>query len=136
MSTSTSKSTSTSTSTSILMILIYIYIYNIFSFSDNIFEILPSKKIVIDKGDNVTVTCRYNGHCDASLYKNGYRLNPVKKQLKQSNITKITKKLTWEKPNFQKSYKGIYFCERSRCAQSANNGRKSLEIEVRGKYQI
>ena len=116
----------------------YRYIlYNIFSFSGNTFEILPSKKIVIDKGDNVTVTCRYNGHCDASLYKKGYRRDPVNKQLKQSNITKITNELTWKKPNFQESYKGIYFCELSRCAQSANNDKKTgLEIEVKGKYYV
>ena len=82
------------------------------------------------------VTCRYNGDCDASLYKKGDRLNPVKQlkrsKMKQSNIIKSTKELTWKAQNFQKAYGGIYFCELTDCTQSANNGKKSFEIQVKG----
>ena len=83
------------------------------------------------------VTCSFNGDCDASLYKKGYRLNPVKElkrsKKKQSNITKSIKELTWKSKNFQKAYGGIYYCELTNCSQPANNGKKRLEIEIRGK---
>ena len=119
-----------------------IYCVNIFiilfSFVDNIFEILPSTKIVIDKEDDIMVTCRYNGDCDASLYKKGDSLNPVKQlkrsKKKQSNITKSTKELTWKFQKFQMAYGGIYVCELIDCNQSANNNKKSFEIQVKGKF--
>ena len=83
------------------------------------------------------VTCRYNGDCDASLYKKGDPLNPVKQlkrsKKKQSNIITSTNELTWKSQNFQMAYGGIYFCELTDCTQSANNGKKSFEIQVKGK---
>ena len=83
------------------------------------------------------VTCRYNGDCDASLYKKGDRLNPVKQlkrsKMKQSNIIKSIKELTWKSQNFQKAYGGIYVCELTDCTESANNGKESFEIQVKGK---
>ena len=98
---------------------------------------MPSTKIVIDKGDDIMVTCRYNGDCDASLYKKGDRLNPVKQlkrsKMKQSNIIKSIKELTWKSQNFQKAYGGIYVCELTDCTESANNGKESFEIQVKGK---
>ena len=83
------------------------------------------------------VKCIYNGDCDASLYKEGYQLNPVKELKRsnktQSNITKSIKELTWNRTNFQTNYGGIYFCELTDCNSSANNSKKRLEIEVKGK---
>ena len=113
-----------------LSLLNFIYIL---LFTEKIFEILPSKEIVVEKGGDVTVTCRYNGDCDASLYKKGDPLNPVKKLTRLKIRNNDVEELTWEYVNFQKAYGGVYFCELTNCAQYANNGKTSFEIVVRGK---
>ena len=115
---------------------IFIIIFSFVDFSI-IFKILPSTKIVIDRGDAIMVTCRYNGDCDASLYKEGYSQNPVKQlkrsKKKQSNNTKSTKEFVWKYPYFLLGYAGIYICELTDCTQSADGVKKSFEIEVKGK---
>ena len=102
-------------------------------FTDKIFEILPSKEIVVEKGGDVTVTCRYNEDCDASLHKKEDPLNLVKKLTRLNISNNDIKELTWEYVNVQKAYGGVYFCELTNCTQYANNGKKSFEILVRGK---
>ena len=83
------------------------------------------------------VTCRYNGDCDALLYKKGDRLNPIKQlkrsKKKQCNIIKSTKELTWKYQNFLRLYGGIYICKKFDCTLSTDNGRKAFEIEAKGK---
>lgn len=96
-------------------------------------EISPSKKIIVDKEDIVTVTCRYNLHCGAILFDKGDADNP-RKELKRPIRNNTINELTWKSHPIQKANGGQYVCRLKTCSQSANDYKNiCFEIDVKSK---